>query len=173
MDSREPRDKMSARMRGTTREVEAGARALRWSMTAAEWRLWQALRVRQLGGLKDREARQVPGEAPAPEQHIAPKMPPDPVEELPPDQKPEGDNVQWIPGYWHWDEDRTDFIWISGFWRVPPPGRVWVPGSWRESAAGWQWVSGFWQDTAPVQPGQPAVQPDIEYLPQPPMTLEL
>jgi hypothetical protein len=28
------------------------------------------------------------------------KQPPDPVDEVPPDQKPEGDNVQWIPGYW-------------------------------------------------------------------------
>ena len=38
------------------------------------------------------------------------------------------------PGYWHWDEDRKDFIWVSGFWRNAPPGRVWVPGSWREVA---------------------------------------
>ena len=59
MDSREPRDKSSARLRGTTPEVEAGARALRWSMTAAEWRLWQALRVRQLGGLKFRRQHPV------------------------------------------------------------------------------------------------------------------
>src|SRR5207245_1393147 len=33
------------------------------------------------------------------------KKPPEPVEELPPDQKPEGDNVAWIPGYWTWDND--------------------------------------------------------------------
>src|SRR5438477_140151 len=40
---------------------------------------------------------------------IAPKAPPDPIEELPPDQKPEGPNVAWIPGYWSWDDERDDF----------------------------------------------------------------
>src|SRR4051812_10323958 len=29
---------------------------------------------------------------------IVPKAPPQPIEELPPDQKPEGRNVHWIPG---------------------------------------------------------------------------
>ena len=106
-------------------------------------------------------------EPPAPTPVIA-KVPPDPIEELPPDQKPEGDNVQWIPGYWHWDDDRADFIWVSGFWRVPPPNRVWVPGSWREARGGWQWVHGFWQEMRPTQP----VQPEIEYLPQPPAPIE-
>ena len=79
---------------------------------------------------------------------VVAKQPPDPIEELPPDQKPEGDNVQWLPGYWSWDEENTRFIWISGFWRQPPPGRVWVPGSWREARGGFQWVSGFWQPEA-------------------------
>src|SRR5262249_13700121 len=61
---------------------------------------------------------------------IAPKQPSDPVPEEPPEQKPEGENVQWIPGYWAWDNDKSDYIWVSGFWRVPPPGRRWVPGYW-------------------------------------------
>ena len=96
------------------------------------------------------------------------KQPPDAIEELPPDQKPEGDNVQWIPGYWAFDDDRADFIWISGFWRVAPPGRVWVPGSWREVRGGHQWVSGFWNLIAQKQQ-----QSEIEYLPQPPVLLDL
>ena len=100
---------------------------------------------------------------------VVQKAPPDPIEELPPDQKPDGDNVQWVPGYWHWDEDRTDFIWISGFWRVPPPGRVWVSGSWREVRGGFQWAQGFWQETQPQQ--QPRAQ--LEYLAQPPAQLEV
>src|SRR6266568_2219364 len=33
------------------------------------------------------------------------KQPPAPVPELPPDQKPAGDNVQWIPGYWAWQSE--------------------------------------------------------------------
>ena len=94
---------------------------------------------------------------------IAPKAPPELIEELPPDQKPEGDNVQWIPGYWDWDAERTDFIWISGFWRVPPPNHVWVPGSWNRVTTGFQWTSGFWHLTQPNQP-----QPELEYLPTPP-----
>src|SRR5262245_31821882 len=35
----------------------------------------------------------------------APKQPPQAIEELPPDEKPEGDNVAWIGGYWSWDDD--------------------------------------------------------------------
>ena len=30
---------------------------------------------------------------------LAPRQPPEAIEEMPPDQKPEGDNVQWMPGY--------------------------------------------------------------------------
>jgi hypothetical protein len=100
------------------------------------------------------------------------RRPPEPVEELPPDQKPEGENVLWVPGYWHYDEERTDFIWISGFWRAAPPGRIWVPGSWREVAGGHQWVQGFWQDAAPTT-GNRTQEPMIEYLPEPPQPLEL
>ncbi len=93
------------------------------------------------------------------------KAPPEPIEELPPDQKPAGDNVQWIPGYWHYDEERTDYIWISGFWRVPPPGRVWFPGSWREVRGGFQWTHGFWQEAL-------SQRPDLEYLTPPPAPVE-
>src|SRR4029453_3113806 len=106
-------------------------------------------------------------ETPEPSE-VVKKQPPDPIEELPPDEKPEGDSVQWIPGYWDWDEDGEQFIWISGFWRQPPPGRVWVPGSWREAKGGWQWLSGFGQEPAPPQPDQQQVQPEIVYLPEPP-----
>ena len=36
-----------------------------------------------------------------------PKKPPAPLEEMPPEEKPEGD-VIWIGGYWAWDDDRSD-----------------------------------------------------------------
>src|SRR5580765_6760246 len=39
---------------------------------------------------------------------IVPKQPPAPVPEEPAEQKPEGD-VQWVPGYWAWDNDKNDF----------------------------------------------------------------
>lgn len=118
------------------------------------------------------EAFAATAEAPV-EAPIIEQRPPDPIEELPPEQKPDGDNVQWMPGYWHWDDDNDRFIWVSGFWRQMPPGRVWVPGSWREVRGGWQYVSGFFQEVPPAVPGQQQpVQPEIEYLPQPPVSVE-
>src|SRR5947209_794952 len=54
-----------------------------------------------------------------------PKRPPGPLDEMPPQEKPEGE-VIWISGYWAWDDDRADFIWVSGTWRTPPPGKEWV-----------------------------------------------
>ena len=91
------------------------------------------------------------------------KTPYDPIVELPPDQRPEGHNVAWIPGYWSWDDDRNDFIWVSGVWRDLPPGRQWVPGYWATVRGGSQWISGFWGDAA---------QTEVTYLPPPPDPLE-
>src|ERR1041384_7336476 len=51
---------------------------------------------------------------------VVPKTPPAAIEERPPDERPEGANVVWIPGYWAWDDERGDFIWISGVWRNLP-----------------------------------------------------
>ena len=65
-----------------------------------------------------------------------PKQPPAPIQEMPPDQKPAGQNVQWIPGYWSWDVSRNDFIWVSGIWREPPPNSQWVPGYWHQVDGG-------------------------------------
>jgi hypothetical protein len=94
---------------------------------------------------------------------VVPKTPPAAIEELPPDQKPEGANVAWIPGYWSWDDDRSDFLWVSGIWRDLPPGRQWVPGYWGKSAQGFQWTSGYWADAKVTQ---------VQYLPEPPATVE-
>jgi hypothetical protein len=86
------------------------------------------------------------------------------IEEIPPEDKPEGDNVQWIAGYWSWDTDRGDFIWVSGIWRDPPPNRSWVPGYWTPVAGGWTWTPGFWTTTE---------SDEVEYLPRPPQSLEV
>lgn len=95
---------------------------------------------------------------------VVPKEPPPPVEEVPPDQKPEGDNVVWISGYWSWDDQRNDFIWISGLWRNTPPGRRWIPGYWSQVDGGSRWTQGFW---GPLDQGQ------LRYLPAPPASLEV
>ena len=94
---------------------------------------------------------------------VVPKAPPAAIEELPPEQKPEGANVTWIPGYWGWDDERSDFLWVSGVWRALPPGRQWVPGYWGNSGKAFQWTSGYWAD---------ANMSDVEYLPEPPETVE-
>ena len=57
---------------------------------------------------------------------VMPNEPPAAIEEIPPDERPEGDAL-WIPGYWQWDNERSDFIWISGIWRDPRPTAVGFP----------------------------------------------
>ena len=94
---------------------------------------------------------------------VAPKAPPAAIEEVPPQQRPAGKNVTWIPGYWGWDDERNDFLWLSGIWRALPPGRQWVPGYWGQSRQGSQWTSGYWADAAASE---------IDYLPEPPATVE-
>jgi len=89
--------------------------------------------------------------------------PPAAIEEVPPDQRPEGDNVSWIPGYWGWDDEQSDFIWISGVWRNLPPGRQWVPGYWGEVESQWQWTSGYWADEQAEE---------VTYVSKPPKSIE-
>jgi hypothetical protein len=109
------------------------------------------------------EAFAQPSDMPLKAGPIVPKQPPAPVPEEPPDQKPAGDNFQWINGYWAWNDDSQDFLWVSGTWRATPQGRKWVPGYWNQAGSGWQWVSGFWA---------PASQASITYQEPPPASLE-
>ena len=95
---------------------------------------------------------------------VVPKAPPEIIEEVPPDERPEGANVTWIPGYWAWDDERNDFLWVSGVWRALPPGRQWVAGYWGKSGQGFQWTSGYWAD---------AKVSEATYLPAPPATVEV
>lgn len=85
------------------------------------------------------------------------------IDEVPPSQRPVGVNLAWIPGYWAWDDERVDFIWLSGTWRALPPGREWTAGYWARVPSGYQWTSGYWADSANRQ---------VTYLPQPPPSLE-
>jgi hypothetical protein len=96
---------------------------------------------------------------------VVPKDPPQVIEEMPPDQKPAGENIQWIPGYWSWDVTRNDWLWISGIWRAPPPNTQWVPGYWNQVQGGHQWIPGTW---VPVSAAQAQGQGQPSYLPQPP-----
>jgi hypothetical protein len=96
---------------------------------------------------------------------VVAKPPPDPIEEQPPDQKPQGGDVEWVPGYWAWDDERQDYLWISGIWRDIPPGRQWVSGYWSQVEGGFRWTAGFWSPVA--NDGR------MSYLPAPPQSLEV
>jgi len=51
-------------------------------------------------------------------------------------------NSVWVPGHWTW---RSNWVWTSGTWRVPPPGyRRWVSGRWEQTGSSWRWVPGYW-----------------------------
>lgn len=95
---------------------------------------------------------------------FADKAPPPPVPELPPDEKPSGENVQWISGYWQWDLEKKDFIWVSGFWRNTPPGRSWAAGEWRVENGQHRYIPGFWR---PSNENSRRID-----LPEPPKTVE-
>ncbi|HMC88393.1 MAG TPA: YXWGXW repeat-containing protein [Gemmataceae bacterium] len=109
------------------------------------------------------EAFATPTTEPVPTKPVA-KEPPKPLEEMPPAEKPEG-NVTWIAGYWAWDDDKNDYLWVSGTWRVAPPNKKWVAGYWKEDGNQWRWVPGFW--TA-AEAEQQATAQQITYLPAPP-----
>jgi hypothetical protein len=108
------------------------------------------------------EAFATPTTEPVPTQPVD-KPPPKPIQEMPPAEKPEGD-VIWIPGYWAWDEERKDYLWVSGTWRTPPPDKHWVAGYWKEDEGKWRWVPGFWTTKTAQSDGNH----QLTYMPAPP-----
>ena len=90
-------------------------------------------------------------------------QPPEPINEIPSDARPAGADTIWLGGYWSWDDDRNDFLWVSGTWRTPPPGHRWIPGYWAQGAQGFEWVPGMWT---------PSESEEIAYYPQPPEAKE-
>src|SRR5262249_12454420 len=112
------------------------------------------------------EAFATPTTDPVPTPPVA-KQPPQPLDEMLPEQKPDGE-VVWVAGYWAWDDDRKDFLWVSGVWRSVPPGKRWVAGYWRQLGGQYQWVPGFWTVATPQK-----AQQEIAYLPAPPALPEV
>ncbi|MEM8735066.1 MAG: hypothetical protein AAGG44_12625, partial [Planctomycetota bacterium] len=55
---------------------------------------------------------------------VAPYAPPEVIQEDPAVALPNSSNATWIPGYWHWDTQQQQYIWVSGLYRVAPPGRT-------------------------------------------------
>ncbi len=85
--------------------------------------------------------------SPARDRQAAPvaKAPPMPIAERP-GVDPPSPRAQWIEGYWEWDTNRDDYVWVTGCWRVPPPGKFWVNGFWKRGEQGYYRVPGFWSD---------------------------
>ncbi len=75
---------------------------------------------------------------------VVDQQPPAPIDELPPRQVPQMEEIQWIPGYWGWDPAEYEFVWVSGVWRRPPQDMVWLPGDWVSHDGGYAWISGAW-----------------------------
>jgi len=94
---------------------------------------------------------------------LVPKEPPPLIPEDPPEQKPDMESTQWIPGYWAWDSQKQEYLWVSGVYRLAPQDRNYVPGYWANTADGWRWVPGFWSN---------AKLHDTTYTPEPPATLD-
>ncbi len=90
---------------------------------------------------------------------VVDRPPPELIDELPPVERPDGPYVTWIPGYWAWDDDYNEYIWVSGIWRDIPPGREWIAGYWARSVRGYQWISGYWDSVNSTE---------TVYLPEPP-----
>lgn len=86
-----------------------------------------------------------------------PIKPPQEISERVPKNKIK--DAVWIPGYWSWSAAEDRYVWMTGTWRVPPPGHQWVPGKWKSFDEGWVWLHGFWS---------PDAEKDLTYINRPP-----
>ena len=95
---------------------------------------------------------------------VIPKEPPAPVNEEPPPMQLDSENAKWMPGYWAWNPERQEFMWVSGVFRMQPQGRTFVPGYWSRTDDGWRWITGYWSDSRQQEP---------VYGPEPPTPLNV
>lgn len=95
---------------------------------------------------------------------VVPDEPPAPIDEAPPEERPQGNQYTWVPGYWAWDGVGNHYVWVSACWRLAPREMSWVPGYWNRVDGGWQWVAGFWTSSTTAE---------IEYCPPPPAVQDL
>src|ERR1700677_112851 len=54
----------------------------------------------------------------------------------------------FVPGYWFWDDNAGDYVWIPGTWVEPPQqGYLWTPGYWGSEGGAYLWHAGYWGPT--------------------------
>ncbi|MFZ0395705.1 MAG: hypothetical protein WCF17_12410 [Terracidiphilus sp.] len=65
-----------------------------------------------------------------------------PVYQQPP--CPEDGSI-WVPGYWAWDADFSDYYWVPGTWvPAPEPGYLWTPPYWGWNDGAYVFNQGYW-----------------------------
>jgi WXXGXW repeat (2 copies) len=92
------------------------------------------------------------------------EQPPRPIEEKPPANTLAAEGAIWIPGYWAWSDEANKYVWVSGLYRKPPPGRSWKAGYWSQSGSGYRWTSGYWSNAQVLEV--------VEALPVPPSSID-
>jgi WXXGXW repeat (2 copies) len=95
------------------------------------------------------------------------RPPPAAIDEQPPETKSDVAGMKWIPGYWTWSDEVSDYVWVSGLWRKLPHGRIWTPGYWSKTQSGLhRWTSGYWVGEST------SVNNTAQYLPVPPRSID-
>jgi len=53
----------------------------------------------------------------------------------------------WIPGYYVYNDGRSDYDWTPGRWQVPPqPQQVWIAPRYRHHGDHYDYYEGSWKD---------------------------
>ncbi|MGB8013914.1 MAG: YXWGXW repeat-containing protein [Terriglobales bacterium] len=56
-----------------------------------------------------------------------------------------GDGYMWVPGYWAYDYDISDYYWVPGTWVLAPEvGFLWTPGYWGWGGDRFVFYEGYW-----------------------------
>lgn len=71
-----------------------------------------------------------------------PNPPPDPIEEN--ISAAPGEQYVWIPGYWIYEEDISDYNWVPGQWQPIDPNWVLVPARYVWRPEGYVFIPAFW-----------------------------
>jgi hypothetical protein len=51
----------------------------------------------------------------------------------------------WVPGFWDWGVNHTDWVWVPGSWRRPPHEHaVWVAPRYYQGRSHWMYERGHW-----------------------------
>jgi len=55
------------------------------------------------------------------------------------------DGYLWVPGYWAYDYDISDYYWVPGTWILAPEvGFLWTPGYWGWEGGRYMFYDGYW-----------------------------